>query len=243
MYAFSENFVLPISHDEVVHGKGSLLRKARGTREEQLATLRAFLAHMWAHPGKQLVFMGCEFAQESEWAEGRSLDWWLLDQPAHYRVHALVKDLNALYVRRRELWELDRDPAGFLWLNADDAGHNTFSYLRFGSGDARRRTPRCSPPSSTSAAAPTRATGSACRAAGAGRSSSTRPATTRGALLDRPRRRGRGGAYDGQPYACNLVVPKLSAVWLVPLDEATPEPLDAPLEETVEGSVVAGSPS
>ena len=94
MYAFDENFVLPISHDEVVHGKGSLLRKSRGTREEQVATLRAFLAYLWCHPGKQLLFMGCEFGQESEWSEGRSLDWWLLDQPLHYRVHNLVKDLN-----------------------------------------------------------------------------------------------------------------------------------------------------
>ncbi|MDQ6895875.1 MAG: 1,4-alpha-glucan branching protein GlgB, partial [Actinomycetota bacterium] len=109
MYAFSENFVLPISHDEVVHGKGSLLRKAGGSREEQLATLRAFLAYMWSHPGKQLIFMGCEFAQESEWADGRSLDWWLLDQPAHYRVHALVKDMNALYKQYRQMWEFDSD--------------------------------------------------------------------------------------------------------------------------------------
>ena len=97
MYAFSENYLLPISHDEVVHGKGSLLTKIPGSREEQLATLRAFLAYMWSHPGKQLLFMGCEFAQPGEWADGRSLDWWLLDHAAHYRVHALVKELNRVY--------------------------------------------------------------------------------------------------------------------------------------------------
>ena len=99
MYAFSENYLLPISHDEVVHGKGSLLNKIPGNRPEQLATLRAFLAYMWSHPGKQLLFMGTEFAQPGEWADGRSLDWWLLDHAAHYRVHALVKELNRLYAR------------------------------------------------------------------------------------------------------------------------------------------------
>jgi len=133
MYAWSENFVLPVSHDELVHGKGSLLRKMPGDRWQQLANVRAYLAYMWSHPGKQLVFMGSEFAQESEWADGRSLDWWLLDQPAHYGVHALVKDLNRLYRSNPAMWELDHAPEGFQWIDANDASGNTFSFLRFGS--------------------------------------------------------------------------------------------------------------
>lgn len=139
MYAFSENFVLPISHDEVVHGKGSLLTKIPGGRYDQLATLRAFLAYMWSHPGKQLLFMGCEFAQPGEWADGRSLDWWLLDHAAHFRVHNLVKELNRVYREHPALWALDSQPAGFRWLDADDNTGNLLSYLRFaeadGSGD------------------------------------------------------------------------------------------------------------
>jgi 1,4-alpha-glucan branching enzyme len=131
MYAFSENFVLPISHDEVVHGKGSLLGKIPGHRPDQLATVRAFLAYMWSHPGKQLLFMGSEFAQPGEWADGRSLDWWLLDHAAHYRVHNLVKQLNALYREHPALWALDHEPAGFRWLDADDNTGNLLSYLRF----------------------------------------------------------------------------------------------------------------
>ncbi|MFW5472070.1 1,4-alpha-glucan branching protein GlgB [Knoellia sp. CPCC 206450] len=131
MYAFSENYVLPISHDEVVHGKGSLVNKAPGNRTDQLATVRAFLAYMWAHPGKQLLFMGNEFAQPSEWADGKSLDWWLLDQPAHYRVHNLVKELNRVYLEHPALWALDSQPAGFEWLDADDNTGNTYSFVRF----------------------------------------------------------------------------------------------------------------
>jgi 1,4-alpha-glucan branching enzyme len=130
MYAFSEQFVLPISHDEVVHGKGSLLRKMPGDRWKQLANIRAFLAFMWAHPGKQLLFMGSEFAQESEWAESRSLDWWLLDQPMHRGVQDLVTDLNSRYKDTPALHELDSDPNGFEWIDANDAQHNVFSFIR-----------------------------------------------------------------------------------------------------------------
>ncbi len=138
MYAYSENYLLPISHDEVVHGKGSLLSKIPGHRFEQLATLRAYLAYIWSHPGKQLLFMGCEFAQPGEWADGRELDWWLLDHAAHYRVHNLVKQLNAIYRSSDALWALDSSPAGFEWINADDNVGNTLSYLRFGSADRTR---------------------------------------------------------------------------------------------------------
>ncbi|MGB8649080.1 MAG: 1,4-alpha-glucan branching protein GlgB [Mycobacteriales bacterium] len=132
VYAYSENYVLPISHDEVVHGKGSLLRKMPGDRWQQLANVRAYLAFMWAHPGKQLLFMGSEFAQESEWSESRSLDWWLLDLPDHRGVALLLKELNAVYRATPALWSLDTDPAGFHWIDANDATGNVFSFLRLG---------------------------------------------------------------------------------------------------------------
>ncbi len=131
VYAFSENYVLPISHDEVVHGKGSLLRKVPGDRWQQLATLRAFYAYMWAHPGKQLLFMGQEFGQEAEWAEERSLDWWLLDQPLHAGLLAVVGDLNRLYQQTPALWEQDSSPAGFTWIDSQDRARNTFSFMRW----------------------------------------------------------------------------------------------------------------
>jgi 1,4-alpha-glucan branching enzyme len=133
MYAYSENYVLPLSHDEVVHGKGSLLRKMPGDRWQQLANLRAYLALMWAHPGKQLLFMGGEFGQESEWAESRELDWWLLDLPDHGGTRRLVCDLNRVYVGDSALWSQDADPAGFEWIDANDAAGNVFSFLRWGS--------------------------------------------------------------------------------------------------------------
>jgi 1,4-alpha-glucan branching enzyme len=132
MYAYSENYVLPISHDEVVYGKGSLLRKMPGDRWQQLANLRAYLAYMWAHPGKQLLFMGSEFGQDAEWAESRSLDWWHLDDPAHRGILQLVTDLNGRYRELDALWSLDVDPSGFQWIDANDASGNVLSFLRYG---------------------------------------------------------------------------------------------------------------
>jgi 1,4-alpha-glucan branching enzyme len=132
MYAFSENYVLPLSHDEVVHGKKSLLGKMPGDSWQQAATLRALFAYMWAHPGKQLVFMGGEFGQGGEWSEARSLDWELLGHPLHRGLQRLVGDLNRVYRSAPALWSQDTSPAGFSWIDANDAGNNTFSFLRWG---------------------------------------------------------------------------------------------------------------
>ncbi|MFI6324025.1 1,4-alpha-glucan branching protein GlgB [Nonomuraea sp. NPDC050556] len=131
MYAYSENFVLPISHDEVVHGKGSLLGKMPGDEWQRFAQLRALFAFMWAHPGKQLIFMGCEFGQGSEWSEERGLDWWVLEFDGHKGVQRLVRDLNRLYRDTPALWEQDCVPEGFRWIDADDASGNTFSFVRY----------------------------------------------------------------------------------------------------------------
>jgi len=132
MYAYSENFMLPLSHDEVVHGKGSLLRKVPGDRWQQLATLRALFAYMWAHPGKQLLFMGGELAQEAEWSESRALDWWLLENADHAGVQQLVRDLNRQYRDNPALWSQDNTADGFGWIDANDADNNVFSFLRWG---------------------------------------------------------------------------------------------------------------
>ena len=133
VYAYTENFLLPISHDEVVHGKGSLLRKMPGDRWQQLANVRAFFGWQWSHPGKQLLFMGQEFAQDQEWAEQRELDWWLLANPAHEGVRRLVADLNRAYTSEPALWSQDSSPEGFSWIDADDSGRNLISYVRWGS--------------------------------------------------------------------------------------------------------------
>ncbi|HEU5269082.1 MAG TPA: alpha amylase C-terminal domain-containing protein, partial [Jatrophihabitans sp.] len=131
-YAFTENFVLPLSHDEVVHGKGSLLNKIPGDRWQQMATLRCLYAYMWAHPGKQLLFQGSEFGQGAEWSDSRSLDWWLLDAPDHAGLQRVVTDLNRLYRENPAFWSQDTDPAGFGWIDANDARGNVFSFLRWG---------------------------------------------------------------------------------------------------------------
>jgi 1,4-alpha-glucan branching enzyme len=134
-YAFSENFILPLSHDEAVHGKGSLLQKMAGDRWQKLANLRALYAYMWAHPGKKLLFMGSEIAQEQEWGYQRSLDWHLLEQPEHAGIQSLVRDLNRLYRERPALWERDSDAAGFSWLEPNDADDNVIAFARAGLDD------------------------------------------------------------------------------------------------------------
>jgi 1,4-alpha-glucan branching enzyme len=133
MYAFSENFILPLSHDEVVHGKGSLLAKMPGDEWQRFAGLRALLAYMWAHPGKQLLFMGSEFGQGSEWSAERGLDWWVLEFGLHAGVQRLVADLNRVYRATPALWQADHEPAGFGWIDASDAAGNVLSFLRFAS--------------------------------------------------------------------------------------------------------------
>jgi 1,4-alpha-glucan branching enzyme len=130
MYAFSENFVLPLSHDEVVHGKGSLIEKMPGDAWQKRANLRALYAYMWAHPGKQLLFMGSEFGQWQEWSHERSLDWHLLEDPAHAGIQSLVRDLNHAYRAEPALWALDTEPDGFYWLEANDAENNVVAFCR-----------------------------------------------------------------------------------------------------------------
>ncbi len=130
VYHYSENYILPISHDEVVHGKLPMIYKAPLDAAGQFASLRAFYGYMWTFPGKKLLFMGCEFGQRREWDEKVSLQWELLDVPEHRGVQALVRDLNAAYRAHPALWRLDDDREGFAWLDVADREHNTFSWLR-----------------------------------------------------------------------------------------------------------------
>ena len=130
LYAYNEKFVLPISHDEVVHGKGSLLAKMPGDRWQQLANVRAYLAYMWAHPGKQLLFMGSEFGQLSEWNQERGLDWWILEQPTHQALQSMVSTLNRVYRENAAFWQLDHEPSGFVWIDGGNADANLLSFLR-----------------------------------------------------------------------------------------------------------------
>jgi len=137
-YAFSENFILPLSHDEVVHGKRSILGRMPGDDWQRFANLRAYYAFMFAHPGKKLIFMGGEFGQEREWNHDHSLDWHLLEDARHRGVQALVRDLNALYRAQPALHELDCEPAGFEWVVTDDADRNVFVFLRKGEAPRAR---------------------------------------------------------------------------------------------------------
>ena len=135
-YAFSENFILPLSHDEVVHGKGSLLDKMPGQGADKFANLRAFYGFMWGHPGKKLLFMGSEFAQGAEWNHDSSLDWHLLDIDLHKGMQTLVRDLNNLYRAQPALHELDAKPEGFDWIEENTGDESVFAWIRRGAEDA-----------------------------------------------------------------------------------------------------------
>ena len=130
VYAFNENFMLPLSHDEVVHGKGSLINKMPGDAWKQFANLRLLFGHMWAHPGKKLLFMGCEFGQRREWNHDDALEWWVTDNEMHAGVQRWLADLNRLYKATPALHELDFEPAGFEWIDANDAEASVLSFLR-----------------------------------------------------------------------------------------------------------------
>ena len=130
IYAYSERFVLPLSHDEVVHGKGSLYGRMPGDAWQKLATLRAYFTFMWTHPGKKLLFMGGEFGQVREWSHDHELDWPLLDDPGHAALQSLIGDLNRLYAGNPQLHATDSDPTGFAWIVGDDTDNSVFAYER-----------------------------------------------------------------------------------------------------------------
>ena len=220
IYAYSENYVLPISHDEVVYGKGSLLRKMPGDRWQQLANLRAYLAYMWAHPGKQLLFMGSEFGQDAEWAESRSLDWWHLDDPAHRGILQLVTDLNSRYKELDALWSQDVDPAGFQWIDANDAvGQRAVvpAVRQAGPADGgdgglgaglRRQLLRRAAPRVPDRPAARRATGGRCSTPTSRATAAPASATSAGVeAVAEP--------WHGQPYSATVAAPPLGTVWFL----------------------------
>ena len=214
LYAFSENFVLPLSHDEVVHGKGSLLEKMPGDRWQQLANLRALYGYMWAHPGKKLLFMGGEFGQERSGTTTGSLDWHLLETPEHAGIQALVRDLNLRYRDEPALWEVDFEPAGFRWLEAERRRRQR----------ARVRAPRADGERvSSSASATSRRSARPVPRRPPARRRLARAAEHRRRALRRLRRRQPGGSRRRRsrgttsPSRRSSTLPPLGVLWLAPV--------------------------
>jgi 1,4-alpha-glucan branching enzyme len=213
IYAFTENFILPLSHDEVVHGKGSLLTKMAGDRWQQHANLRALYGYMWAHPGKKLLFMGGELAQEREWDHESSLDWDLLRHREHAGAQALVGDLNRVYRAEPALWEVDFEPAGFRWLDANDVQRNVLAFLRIAADGERALACVCNlspvPRERYRVGLPS---GGRWREA----------INTDSELYGGSNVGNLGGVeadaspWQGQPYSAELTLPPLAVLWLVP---------------------------
>jgi len=212
-YAYSENFILPISHDEVVHGKGSMLRKMPGPRDQQFANLRSYYGFMWGHPGKKLLFMGQEFAQWAEWNHSAQLDWGCLSDPMHAGVQRLVRDLNTTYRAMPALHAKDCESAGFQWLEADAADMSVFAWVRrAGDGD---------PPVVVVAnLTPVERLGWRCGLPVAGRWREV--LNTDAGLYGGSNRGNLGGVttddrpWHGQPQSAALTLPPLSVLWLTP---------------------------
>jgi len=213
IYAFSENFVLPLSHDEVVHGKGSLLAKMPGDRWQQLANLRALYAYMWAHPGKKLLFMGGELAQEAEWNHDRSLDWHLLDQPGHAGVQRLVRDLNAIYRAEPALYEVDFEPHGFRWLDANDGARNILAFVRLSADGGRALVCICNlsplPRLHYRAGLPFGGHWSELLNSDSEHYGGSNMGNYGGVEAEE-------NPWQGQPFSAELTLPPLAAVWLAP---------------------------
>jgi 1,4-alpha-glucan branching enzyme len=216
IYAFTENFVLPLSHDEVVHGKGSMLSKMPGDRWQKFANLRALYAYMWAHPGKKLLFMGSEFAQNDEWSHERSLDWHLLEYGEHAGVQSLVRDLNRIYKAEPALWEQDFTHEGFWWLEPNDAEASVIAFARASKGGERvvvyvgNLTPVPRPNYRLALPRPGRWRELINTDSGFYGGSDT---GNLGGIEAEPL------GWGGQPFSAELTLPPLSGVWLVPEDQ------------------------
>jgi 1,4-alpha-glucan branching enzyme len=211
MYAWSENFIMPLSHDEVVYGKRSLLDKMPGDRWQKFANLRALFAYMWARCGKKLVFMGGEIGQWREWNHDGSLDWHLLDEPDHRGLQTLVRDLNNIYRREPALWEADIDPAGFQWIDANNADENVIAFIRIAPSSGRRVICVCN-------FAPVVRTGYRIGVPAPG---FYREMVNTDAIVYGGSNQGNGGGvnavdhdWHGQPYMLSLTLPPLGVLWL-----------------------------
>ena len=211
MYAYTENFVLPLSHDEVVHLKRSLLGRMPGDRWQQFANLRLLYSYMWTFPGKKLLFMGGELAQPWEWDFRQSLPWWLLDHAEHRGVQRTVADLNRLYRNEPALHRLEFEPRGFGWLDCDDAASSVLSYLRHGDDRhlvvALNFTP-----------VPRTAIASACPMAGiTAKCSTPTPAITAAAISAMPSACSASPqSHQGQQNSLTITLPPLGALILAP---------------------------
>ena len=212
VYAWDENFVLPLSHDEVVHGKGSMIEKMPGDEWQKFANLRAYLAFMWAHPGKKLLFMGIEIGQRREWNHDRSLDWQLLEQPLHQGIQWLVRDLNRVYTEQPALHQRDCEAGGFEWLQHDRRELSLFAWLRRGHAGAPpvvvvvNFTPQ--PQLTYRVGVPARGWYEECINTDAGVYGGSGAGNQGGVMAS-------GSPCDGQPCSLQLTVPPLGALVLV----------------------------